>query len=201
MPRVSRAVVSVLLLLLAGLAAGQSSPSRTLSLRPGWNAVALGAEQIAALNAPGVAGVATYTPSGYVLEAPTEETFNAGPGGRRGFWVFASAATTMTYEPRQDGQGNRLTLAAGWNMVAFPGLTGGLALPQGASPQMLEIAPDGSLTTVGPNQARGDRPYWLFATAPGVVSWASQPRRPFQRARRSAWPPPTPRSTSPASAS
>lgn len=176
MPLLFRTLVILLLLLLPGAAGAQSSPSRTLTLRAGWNAVALGAEQIASLNAPGVAAVATWSAaSGYAVEAPTEATFNAGPGGRRGFWIFASAPATMTYEPRQDNQGSRLSLAAGWNLVAFPGLTGSLVLPEGASPQLYELALDGSQTAVGANQARGDRPYWLFTTAPGTVTWSTQP--------------------------
>lgn len=179
------------LILIIALAAG----AETRPLRAGWNAVALGCQRVESVGGTGVEVVAAFDGQSYALGPPSPETFNAGDGGRRGFWVLAGGPATLEYTPAEDGRGNFVEVRPGWNFVSFPGGAAALNATAGQQPVALgsvvlplftEVQPDNSFRSVeGP--VRGDRAYWVFASAAARLTW-SPPSAPAGLASASRFP-------------
>lgn len=161
----------------------------TVPLKAGWTAVGLQCQQVTNLTAPpAVAGMASWTGTQYQSENFTPTTINTAPArARRGFWVFANAATNITYSGVDDGQGRFVDLTInGWQMVSFctsvdvPGSSltatrNGQTVPIGQAvlTTFYEIGPDNGQTPVDISSGgvlKPGRAYWVFAnTASGNV--------------------------------
>lgn len=156
----------------------------SVTLNPGWNAVAFQAAQLTAVSAnPAVAGVAFWDGTQYQIRNLTVADLNASGGGRRGYWVFASSATSFTYSATDDSQGNLVSLSNGYNLVSFANnadfaastLTAsvnGTSVPLGqvVLPTFYEIGADNTYLPVDATTGtiRAGRAYWIFAS--GSVS-------------------------------
>lgn len=175
-------IVLGLLLLWAGLAAlADPVTGVQVPLNAGWNAVGFQAQRLTSVSAPQVAGTADWNGSTYVVGALTAEGVN----GRRGYWVFANAATTLTYSGTDDGLGRFVDLTInGYQLVSFATsvdlpLTSVTATQNGQSVALASVV--GAIFEIGPtnqytavNLANGllrpGRAYWVFAnTANGTV--------------------------------
>lgn len=160
----------------------------TVSLSSGWNGVAFQTQRVTSVSSnPSVAGLATFDGGAYVTGNVDPATINAGTGTRRGFFVFATAPTTLTYSGEADGQGNFMTLRSGWNLCAFVGAAEvpGNALratvdgePRSLGsvvlPQFNEIQPNGGYETVDVTAAgrlKPGRAYWVFALGSVRLTW------------------------------
>jgi len=150
-------------------------------LNAGWNAVGFQAQRLTSLTAPQVAGTADWNGTQYVLAPLTGEGVN----GRRGYWVFASAPTTLTYSGLDDGQGRFVDLTLnGYQLISFAtsvdipvahitatqnSQSVALTSVVGA---LFEIGPTNQYTAVNlaTGMVRPGRAYWVFAsTANGPV--------------------------------
>ena len=86
----------------------------TVSVQSGWNSVGLQSQQVTALSAPpALAGFAVFENGAYQTRALTVPELNAGTGGRRGLWVFASSPASFTYSGVDDGRGNFVDVVNG----------------------------------------------------------------------------------------
>lgn len=167
-----------------GLAAGVSAAPvgpLTVTLNPGWNSVALQAAELTSVSAnPAVAGVAYWDGAAYQLRNLTAAALNASGGGRRGYWVFASSATSFTYSATDDSQGNLVNLTSGYNLVSFANdanfaaasltaTVNGQSVPLGqvVLPTFYEVGADHTYVPVDATGGtiRAGRAYWIFATA------------------------------------
>ncbi len=171
--------VAIAIGLAAGVLAAPVGPV-TVTLNPGWNAVAFQAAQLTNVSAnPAIAGVAFWDGTAYQVRNLTAADLNASGGGRRGYWVFASSATSFTYSATDDSQGNLVNLGNGYNLVSFANsanfaastLTAsvnGTSVPLGqvVLPTFYEIGADNSYTPVDASTGtiRAGRPYWVFAS-------------------------------------
>jgi len=180
-------------------------PSQTLNLLPGWNPVGLSCQQVATLNAPQAVGIAVYNGTGYALGNCDVNSLNAGDGGRRGLWVFATGAGAFTYAGGDDERGNFLNLQAGWNMVSCASLqnvaaSGWTATADGQTvalnsvllPNALEMSPGVqpvAVNLLNGGQLRPGCAYWVFSSRAVRVSWAGTAPSP------GATPTPTPNAT------
>jgi len=161
--------------------------TQTVNLSAGWNAVSFQGMPLQQLSAPpAVAGFVFWDGTSYQLNSLTLANANAGDGANRGFWVFATAATSMTYTAT-DVSGTSFNLRAGWNLVGFPArqLTSGASIVtrrDGAAvpiesvllPGFYQLNPDGTTSLVEMNRGgtiTPGRPYWVFASAPVNISW------------------------------
>lgn len=172
--------VAIAIGLAAGVLAAPVGPV-TVTLNPGWNGVAFQAAQLTNVSAdPAVAGVAFYDGASYQVRNPTAADLNAVGGGRRGYWVFATGATSFTYSATDDSQGNLVNLTNGYNLVSFANsanfaastLTAsvnGTSVPlaQAVLPTFYEIGADNNYTPVDASTGtiRAGRAYWIFASA------------------------------------
>lgn len=161
-----------------------------VDLRPGWNAVGFQATTLTALDSTAT-GLAFFNGTGYTTGSVNAATVNEGEGGRRGFWVFANAAGSLTYSGT--GGPDFVQLAAGWNLVSFatsaelPGTRlsaqqNGASVPlnQAVLTTFSEIQPDGTYRSVdvtGGGVLQPGRAAWVFAAAPTRLL-VSQPPSP-----------------------
>lgn len=107
------------------VATGEETTNITVPLTPGWNPVGLECSQVTAVDpGAGVAGMATYNGTGYDVSNLDLASLNSDSGGRRGLFVYATQATTFTYQGQDDGAGNYVDLRSGWNLVSFTSRTG-----------------------------------------------------------------------------
>lgn len=156
-----------------------------VDLRAGWNGVGFQSTQVTSLDAPAaVSGLAFFNGTNYTTGSLNAATINADAGGRRGFWVFASAPASFTYSG--SGGPDFVDLQAGWNLVSFatsaplPGSSlrasrNGASVPldQAVLTAFTEIQPDNSYRTV--DVANGGtlepgRACWVFAGSPTRLS-------------------------------
>jgi len=132
---------------------------------------------------PLVAGAAVAGPGGgYATGSYSLDFFNAGAGGRQGFWLFATAPTTITYSGTDDGQGNFVPLGQGYNLASFctdsdlP--TASLTATQNGQSVPLSTVVLSPMFEVGANSntpvpipggtIRPGRAYWVFSNAANV---------------------------------
>lgn len=162
----------------------------TVPLNAGWNALGFQAQELTTLSSnPSVPGFARWTGSGYAAGNLTAGELNAAGGGRTGFFLFATANTSITYSGR-DVEGNFLDLAGGgYQLVSFatpidiPGSSltaarGGQTVPLSSAvlPQFQEVGTDNALTSVDVTAGgvlKAGRAYWVFAQSPVRLSWSS----------------------------
>jgi len=166
--------------LLTGLA--QAAPV-TVTLTPGWNPVGFQYSRLNSLTVPPqVAGAVFYDGTAYRPIDLTVDGINTGEGPRRGLWVFASAAATLTYDGVDEGV-RQLPLRAGWNLVSLttlnvlggPDLTvqlNGRNVPFGnvLLPRFYENGSTPVDPTAG-GQLRPGRTYWIYANAAATLGW------------------------------
>jgi len=164
----------------------------TVSLNSGWNGVAFQSQTVTSLTSSGVAGMAFYDGATYQTRNFDQASVNnaAEGGARRGFWVFANAAgAQFTYSATDDGQGNRVTLKQGYNLVSFctnvpvagsslVARQNGNIVPLGSVvlPQFFEIGPNNAYTTVdvtAGGQVLPGRAYWIFSSGNVELSWST----------------------------
>jgi len=163
--------VGLLLLWLVAEAQAQSQ-----SLGAGWNAVGFPVQRIDSLSGTAqIAGAVTWTGNAYATTSFDTAGLNAGAGGRRGFYVFATAATAFSYTGSSDNRGNYVDLTSGWNLVSFAshdGTTGPLSLTLSAQvlPQLYDVRTGQTVERPTPGV-----PYWVFASAAARVTWAGGP--------------------------
>jgi len=160
----------------------------TISLASGWNGVAFQTQRVTSVSSnPSVAGVATFDGAGYATGNADPATINAGEGTRRGFFLFATAPTTLVYSGQDDGQGNFVNLRSGWNLCAFVGsaevpgsalraLVAGEPRSLGSVvlPQFSEIQPGGGYATVdvaAGGRLTPGRAYWVFSLGSVRLTW------------------------------
>ncbi len=160
--------------------------AQTLTLRAGWNPVAFQAGRIANLSAPGVAGAVVYDPGGYRTVAFTTDSLNS-LGLTRGLWVYAQSATSASYQEAGPGAAE-VSLASGWNLVAFPQSQAvadsalrvrrdGQEVPLGTAllSTFYTVAADGSTSPVkvgsGASLPAG-QPVWIYANGSAQLSWS-----------------------------
>lgn len=180
-------------------------PTQTLNLLAGWNPVGLSCQQVATLNAPQAVGIAVFNGTGYALANCDVATLNEGDGGRRGLWVFATAAGPFTYAGGDDERGSFLNLQAGWNMISGASLqnvaaSGWTASADGQTvalnsvllPNALEMTPGippVPVNLLAGGQLRPGCAYWVFSSRAVRLSWAGTAPSP------GATPTPTPNAT------
>ncbi len=172
------------ILLLTGLAQAQT----TVPLNQGWNGVAFQNAQVTDLGTnPAIAGQATFDGTAYQTGQLTPAAVNAGDGTRRGFWVFATGATNLTYTGQ--GQSNSLTLRSGYNLVSFASSSPITALTAQVNGQTVplgsvvlttftQIDANGQYTPVNVGSGgtlQPGRPYWVFANGPVTLGWGNGP--------------------------
>ena len=157
----------------------------SVPLNPGWNAVGIEGSPVSLLNAPSqVNGMAWLEGTSYHTGPLTASQ----AGLRRGFWVFANAATAFSYTA-SDTVASSLTLQPGWNLVAFPatrpvpganlqcripGEGGPVALDQVLLPSFVEIQPDNRYVDVDVSTGGSLRPgraYWVYALFAVTMSY------------------------------
>lgn len=160
----------------------QSSADHTVAVVPGWNSVGFEDRVLTAVS-PGssAVGVATWNGTSYDLGGLTTAELNAGEGTRRGTWVFSTGSGSFTYSGTNDSAAAPITLRAGWNLIAFPGITNvpgasltvmrdGQTVSLGSVllPQFTEIQPTNQYVTVDVSaggSVRSGRAYWVFSSA------------------------------------
>lgn len=147
--------------------AGQGTFS--LALRAGWNGVGFESGSLAALASnPLVLGLAQLRNGAYEI-LPFEASSVASTA--EGSWAFSVRPTTVSYTGAVVSDGI-VTLATGWNLVAFP--SDGPALVE-SNPDVLapfyEIQADNSYRPVEGTVQPG-RAYWVFAHRPTVLFYA-----------------------------
>lgn len=153
--------------------------AQSQSLGAGWNAVAFPVQRIDSLTGSAqIAGAVIWTGSAYATTTFEVAGLNAGAGGRRGFYVFATAPTAFSYTGSSDNRGNYLDLVSGWNLVSFASHDGAttaltLTLPAQVLPQLYEVRTGQSVTRPTPGV-----PYWVFASAAARITWPGGPTPP-----------------------
>ncbi len=174
-----------LLLLLAPATFGrlaEDQPTDTVSqisvsLQPGWNAVAFQCRQVTELSgAAGVAGLARLQGDFYQVFPFSLASLNAS-GASAACWLYAPAATSFTYS----GTGSDLewNLTPGYNLLSFTNSSDLPASRLVASPEtavsLTEIQPDSSYRSLDRTTGtiRAGRPYWVFAGAATRLSLAA----------------------------
>lgn len=179
------------ILLWAALAAVPQLPAQadvssvTVSLAPGWNAVAFQCQTVTSLTAgAGITALAYFDGSQYQLRAFTREEINAA-GTSRAFWVLVTSATALTYSGT--GRATQLNLVSGWNLVSLASdldVSGSGLLcyrdnqlvPLGSAllTTFYELGSNGVSTGVAAGSAtlRRDRAYWIFANSAVRLTWA-----------------------------
>ncbi len=158
----------VVLLLLHPLAALASSG--TLTLEPGWNAVAFPCSALRSVDATGVAGSLYYDGVSYQASSLSESS--------RGYWVYSPAGGQLRYEDAGSANPVSLSVRAGWNLVAFPsefGLTGSQLRFPGLL-AIYELSSRGVSTPLDrlTGRLQAGRAYWVFADRAGLVEWGAQ---------------------------
>lgn len=158
----------LIVLLLCGVAHAE-----TLTLTAGWNPVGLRVQRVEAVT--GGTALAVWDGTRYVVSEVTAAALNAGDGGRRGCWIFSASGGTLTYTGSSDGRGDFLQLAAGWNLVALPGvgevpgssLVGGQVLAHEVGTGLVNLSSGGRL--------RPGRAYWFYSAAAARLTWPTPP--------------------------
>ncbi len=149
--------------ILAFLLLSAAAQAATIPLSPGWNAVAFEGTSITSISAPTVAGVVRYDGTAYV----PVELAALDPG--EGVWVFSRSAGNLTYEAQQGTRPTRLSLRAGWNLVAFP--PGVDTLRPAVPLYRLELNGAATLATAPVT----GRAHWAYCTGATEVVWGSLP--------------------------
>lgn len=152
-------ILMILLLLLSPLTALASSG--TLTLTPGWNAVAFPCSALRSVDATGVAVSVYYDGTIYKTASGLLEP-------SRGYWVYSPEGGQMRYEDAGSPNPTSLSLKAGWNLVAFP-VEGGLALRFPGLLVIYELSSKGVATPV--DRVHAGRPYWVYADRAGLAEW------------------------------
>jgi len=157
-------------------AEASADASSTLTLRAGWNPVGLECEEVTSLTpGPGVVGMALWDGQQYQVGNLDLDDLNADEGGRRGFYIYCTRATTLTYRGRGGGAG--ITLRGGWNLISFTtrtevscgNITGeGIDLIHELLPTLYECRPDNRVDGVHyrTGRIRPGRPYWVWCRRP-----------------------------------
>lgn len=158
---------------------GAATPhSGDVSLNAGWTPVAFTNPQLTSLSAgPAAVGLAWWNGTSYSVDTFTQENINAN-GGHRGYWVFATAATNISYSGAVDDQGT-VGLQDGWNLISLAGAGpvpgANLTVTVGPQPVPLnsvlfrtfyELQPNGTYQTVDVTSGgslKAGRPYWVYA--------------------------------------
>lgn len=152
----------------------------TVNLNAGWNGVGFERQQVTTLNTTSaIAGMATFDGSAYQTTNFNPTEINAGDGTRRGFFVFATGATSFNYAGAQDTKGNFVNLKSGYNLVTFVTSTnvagsslkafqGSTEVPIGSVvlPQFFEIQPNNTYATVDVTAGGSVKPgkaYFVFS--------------------------------------
>lgn len=165
------------------LAGAASAAPVTITLTPGWNAVGFQYARLTTLDVPSqVAGAVFYDGAAYRPVELTLTGLNSGDGLRRGLWVYANAAATLTYDGTDEGA-HQLPLRPGWNLVSVP-VSAPLAVPQLMALLNGQNVPLGNvlLTRFYENgsipvdplaggQVRPGRTYWIYANSPVSLGW------------------------------
>ena len=186
---------------------GASVGPVSVSLNSGWNGIGFQAASLTALNSnASVAGMAYYDNGAYQIGSFTQSDINAGEGTRRGFWVFATAATSFSYSGSDAGAVS-LNLRSGWNLVAFPGsasipgsaLTcrrGGQTVPLGSVllSSFYQIGPSGNtvVDVLAGGSCQPGRAYWVYALDVVTLGYGSGTPSPTPAASPSPTPTPSP---------
>lgn len=164
----------------------------TVTLNAGWNGVAFQSQSVTSLTSTGIAGMAFFDGTTYQTRNFDQASVNnaADGGARRGFWVFGTApGAQFTYSATDDGQGNRVSLKPGYNLVSFctnvpvagsslVARQNGNIVPLGSVvlPQFTEIGTNNAYTQVdvtAGGSVQPGRAYWIFSTANVELSWAT----------------------------
>lgn len=160
-------------------------------LNAGWNGVGFQALQVTSLSSnPQVAGLATFSNGSYQTGNYATADVNAGAGGRRGFWIFATGNTSFTYSGT--GGPDFVDLASGYNLVSFatssdlPGSSltasvNGSTVPLGSVvlPTFTEIGPNNAYTSVDVSaggSVKAGRAYWIFASTAAQIRVSGGPQ-------------------------
>lgn len=160
----------------------------SIELVPGWNPVGFKMPQLSSLadNAL-VPGVAYYDGTTYQLESLSLAALNSGAGARRGFWIFATSSTTLSYSGDPDTT-SAVSLHNGWNLISFTradSMSGSSLVAQVAGQTVplrtvvfktfYELQPDGSTIPVDVSTGgtlQGGRAYWVYAVGNAVsLQW------------------------------
>lgn len=182
-----------------------SAANVSVSLNPGWNAVGFQCPQLAALAPnPQVPAVAAFNGTSYDVESFGLTEVNSGAGGRRGLWVFASAATNISYSGSRDTVGG-VNLTTGWNLVSLaqagPVHGANVTATVGGQPVPLnsvvlstfyQLNADSGYSTVrvgpGGGNLLGGKAYWVYSLGPASLQWAPPPVLPATKLRFSVQP-------------
>lgn len=196
----------------------EPSPSpglgESMPLSAGWNCLSFPVMRLTEVQAvSGVSLAFAYDgeTQSYQIVPVTAAGFNAGAGLRRGFWVFATAATTLGYSGvDNDGSVQTVDLPVGWNLVGVPNrnaLAGAdilvrdretqatLPFPQAVSAQVPAPAPyllhrwlsswrtgEYSLLDGTTTALSPKSAYWIYAWKPAQLEFqASTTGRPLDR--------------------
>lgn len=174
-----------------GLAPSSNVNDVPVVLNAGWNGVGFQALQVSSLSLnPAIAGLATFSNGSYQTGNYATADINAGAGGRRGFWVFATGPTSFTYSGT--GGPDFVDLASGYNLVSFatsadiPGSS--LSAFVNSNPVSLGSVVLTTFTEIGPNNAytsvdvsaggsvKAGRAYWIFASTAAQLRVGSGPQ-------------------------
>jgi len=191
-----RLIALVILLLVAALAAKEdAAPASsvngvTVNLNAGWNGVGFQATQLTELTANvNIAGLASFANGTYQIGNYALSDVNAGAGGRRGFWVFATGPTSFNYSG--NGGPDFVDLVNGYNLVSFctssdiPGVNltatvngSPVALGSVVLPTFFEIGANNAYTPVDVTAGgtlKPGRAYWVFASSNVRLNTGSGP--------------------------
>jgi len=136
---------------------------------------------------PQAAGVVTWSAPAYSAAQPvTAGTLNGSLATGRAGWVFATAATQLSYQARPAAGPQVVGLQSGWNMLSFAtpavGITvekDGAPVPLGqfVSPVLYEIGEAGytPLDLQAGGVPQPGRAYWVFALSPVSLTWGAEP--------------------------
>ena len=95
----------------------------SISLAAGWNLFSFPVGSITSIDLPtsaqNIFWVWNSNSQSYVSITPTVSNLNSGAGTARGFWVFADAAGTISYQGVK-ADAKTLVLEEGWNLVGLP---------------------------------------------------------------------------------
>jgi hypothetical protein len=147
----------------------------TLPLKAGWNLVGFRCAEVTAIVPdPALAGLAWWDGQVYRTGPVTADQVNRA-GVNRGFYLYATQATALSYAGTQREPGARLgiKLEAGWNLVSFP-------------TDVHQVAADHHV--LGLENLVAGVPRWLYATQALVLTWSPTPAAPSPSPEAAATP-------------
>lgn len=146
----------------------------TLHLKAGWNAVGFRCSEVTSLTPdPALAGLAWWDGRAYQTGGVTAADVNRA-GVTHGFYVYATAATVLSYAGPSRTSGERLgmRLDGGWNFVSFPTEAYDLRCSDGQA----EVAADSLV--LGLDRPLPGVPRWIYAPRQMVLSYCTTPPAP-----------------------